>query len=69
MGNKLTRQYCPLTKEVKQFLMAANAKYDLSARAYFKVIKVARTIADLEGRQEIELSHVAEAVQYRESVW
>jgi len=69
MSNKLVKQYCPLLPEVKQFLSAANARYDLSARAYFKVIKVARTIADLVGDQIVEVKHVAEAVQYRESVW
>lgn len=69
MNNKLVRKYCRLEPEVRDFLTAANVKYDLSARAYYKVIKVARTIADLEGVGEIEVRHVAEAVQYRESVW
>ena len=48
--------------------MAAK-KFDLSARAYFKVIKVARTIADLSGEVDIMSNHIAEAVQYRENVW
>ncbi len=69
MGNKQVKQYCPLSEEVKQFLMAAANKYNLSARAYFKVIKVARTIADLEGSEVILSNHIAEAVQYRENVW
>ncbi len=69
MGNKQVKQFCPLSLEVKQFLNQAAKKFDLSARAYFKVIKVARTIADLAGQADILPSHVAEAVQYRENVW
>lgn len=69
MGNKEVKKYCTLSPEVEQFLRAAVTKYNLSARAYFKVIKVARTIADLAGEDEIGLAHVAEAAQYRENVW
>lgn len=69
MGNKQVKQYCSLSSEVKTFLNAAAKKFDLSARAYFKVIKVARTIADIAGESEILPAHIAEAVQYRENVW
>jgi magnesium chelatase family protein len=69
MGNKQVKQYCLLSPEVKQFLRSAALKFDLSARAYFKVIKVARTIADLEASEDILTNHIAEAVQYRENVW
>lgn len=69
MGNKEVKKYCSLSPEVKQFLEAAARKYNLSARAYFKVIKVARTIADLSGSADIAVAHIAEAAQYRENVW
>lgn len=69
MGNKQVKSYCLLNDNVHKFLEAAAKKYNLSARAYFKVIKVARTIADLAGSEGIEVEHIAEAVQYRENVW
>lgn len=69
MGNKEVKKYCKLSEQVKDFLKVVAQKYNLSARAYFKVIKVARTIADLAGEDEILVAHVAEAAQYRESVW
>lgn len=69
MGNKEVKKYCELSQESRLFLEAAVKKYNLSARAYFKVIKVARTIADLEDKEMIEVAHIAEAAQYRENVW
>lgn len=69
MGNKQVKQFCQLSKSVSEFLNIAAKKFDLSARAYFKVIKVARTIADLDAASDIEVKHIAEAVQYRENVW
>lgn len=57
-----------LTAEAKQFLLAATKKLDLSARGYFKVIKVARTIADLESSLEITIPHIAESLQYRQII-
>jgi len=65
MKNSHIKKYCQLSKEVEQILQQAGVKFRLSARSYLKMIKVARTIADLEGVPEIEVSHMAEALQYR----
>jgi len=65
MKNNHIKKYCKLSKEVEQILQQAGVKFQLSARSYLKMIKVARTIADLEGAPEIEVSHMAEALQYR----
>ncbi|MGI6728171.1 MAG: YifB family Mg chelatase-like AAA ATPase [Anaerovoracaceae bacterium] len=62
---KLIKKYCPLDKESTELLKQAFEKYNLSARVYQKIIKLARTIADLEGKQQITLNHIAEAIRYR----
>ena len=54
-----------MTPEAEQILANASDKLQLSARAYFKTIKVARTIADLEGTELIEAPYIAEALTYR----
>ncbi len=54
-----------LSPEVRQLLVTATDRLALSARGYFKVLKVARTIADIEGSQDVTTAHVAEALQYR----
>ncbi len=68
MKNKHIRKYCSLSKESRQMLLEAVRAFKLSARSYFKVIKVARTIADLDGSREITVSHLAEALQYRPKI-
>ncbi|MCH2227495.1 MAG: YifB family Mg chelatase-like AAA ATPase [Candidatus Caenarcaniphilales bacterium] len=56
-----------LTHDVQDLLKSAIDKFDLSARAYGKIIKVSRTIANIEASEEIKLEHLAEALQYREN--
>jgi len=65
MKNTHIKKYCPLSQEVKRILSQAGLSFNLSARAYFKMIKIARTIADLEGAEEVAVPHMAEALQYR----
>ena len=65
MKNKEIKKYCLLSKEAKQILSQAANAFNLSARAYFKTIKTARTIADLAEKENIESSHLAESLQYR----
>ena len=59
----------PLSPESKQFLDTAASKLKLSARSYFKILKVARTIADIEASDAVEIPHLAEALQYRQNTW
>lgn len=63
---RLTKRYCALTPEATQVLHLAVDRMGMSMRAYGRVLKVARTIADLAGEKDIRTEHVAEAIQYRE---
>jgi len=65
MKPKEVKEFCKLTGECLDILRHAVIQMGLSARAYFRVIKVARTIADLENSPEITRSHLAEALTYR----
>jgi len=65
MGARELRRYCPMTEEGRQLLRAAIEGLGLSARAYDRIVKLARTIADLEGQETIQAYHLAEAIQYR----
>ena len=65
MNNKQLKQFCNLDQESIMLLKQAISKLNLSARAFHRVIKIARTIADLEGSLRIKSNHVAEALQYR----
>lgn len=66
MHNKHVKKYCKLGKDTEMLMRLAVEKHDLSARAYFRLIKVARTIADLENCADIAVVHMAEALQYRQ---
>lgn len=65
MNNKLVKKYCKLDLESEELIKNAFNVFHLSARAYTRILKVARTIADLDGKQNIEPSHIAEAISYR----
>ena len=65
MSVKQIRKFCKLSEESKNLLKSAMERLNLSARAYDRILKVARTIADLEGVKEISSNHISEAIQYR----
>jgi len=60
--------FVPLSPEVKELLNDSAERLALSARAYHRVIKIARTIADLENSENVEANHILEAIQYRPKV-
>ena len=65
MESKDIRHYCRLNKEGQELLKVAITKLGLSARAYDRILKVSRTIADLARSEDIKPEHVSEAIQYR----
>lgn len=65
MQTRDIKQYCPLDSASLNLLRQAVSQMNLTARSYYRVIKLARTIADLGGEEKITLSHLAEALQYR----
>ena len=65
MGSKLTREYCALTDECRTIMEQAMNRLGLSARAYDRILRVSRTIADLEASADITPDHLREAITYR----
>ena len=59
------RRHCVLTPEGNELMRSAFQTMNLTARSYDRVLRVARTIADLDGSEHIQLPHLAEALQYR----
>jgi len=65
MSSQDIRRHCAIDVDSSKLMQMAVAKFGLSARAYDRILKVSRTIADLEGRKQISSAHIAEAIQYR----
>jgi magnesium chelatase family protein len=65
MNTVQLKQFCALDESSQQVLFNAMQRLQLSARAYDRILKVARTIADLEGSKKILIAHLSEAIQYR----
>jgi magnesium chelatase family protein len=65
MKTRHIKKYCRLKADAQDLLETAMQKFGLSARAYARILKLSRTIADLESAQEIHSCHISEAIQYR----
>ena len=65
MSSRTLRDVCKISENGHALLKEAMNRLDLSARAYDRILKVARTIADLDASESIENNHLAEAIQYR----
>ena len=65
MSNKHIEKYCILNQDAKNLMEQAINNLKLSARAYMRVLKVGRTIADMDESDSIKTQHIAEALQYR----
>ena len=65
MNTSQIKKYCILDKESKSFLERVYVKYKLNIRTYNNILKISRTIADLEDKEKIDVSCIAEAIQYK----
>ena len=65
MSSRQIRKYCCLDQEATQLLNSAMERLSLSARAYDRILKVSRTLADLAGQETVNSDHIAEAIHYR----
>ena len=66
MSSPMVKKYCKVDEQTQALLRSAASQMNLSGRAYYRILKLARTIADLAGVNDLQLEHVAEAIQYRE---
>ena len=65
MTSKSLDEFVPLEPKVKDFLIQAGSKLNLSSRVVHRIVKLARTIADMESSEKVGINHLAEALQYR----
>jgi magnesium chelatase family protein len=65
MAARHIRKFCPVDEQGQKLLEMVTDRLGLSARSYSRILKVARTIADLAGEEQIRQAHLAEAIQYR----
>ena len=65
MSSQMVKKYCELSPTCEALIKTAFERFNLTARAYNRILKVARTIADLEGAEKIETAHLLEAINYR----
>lgn len=68
MGSKEIKKYCRLDEKTSEFMKTAAAKYGLSGRKFDRILKLARTVADLSGEKDIRIEHLTQALQYRVDV-
>jgi len=66
LGHEALREYCPLGKKQRELLSTASTRLGFSARACHRIVKVARTVADLDDADDIGAAHLAEAIGYRD---
>jgi magnesium chelatase family protein len=72
MATRQLKEHCKLSQDSQELIRVAMSELNLSARAYDRILKVSRTIADLDEQAEIAPEHVSEAIQYRtfdRTVW
>ena len=65
MNNQQIKQFCEIDDQTQNLLESAIHKFGLSARAFHKILKVSRTIADIEASKNIAIKHASEAISYR----
>ena len=67
ISGKLIKKYCALDTKTERMLVQASKKFNISARSFYKILKVSRTIADLKQQERIAESDILEALQYRKN--